>query len=68
MLLVSQVKMTPRLLKTIVLKLYNYSFVFLKVGSSYVMEMTTRFVIFITRNKKYCNGTIKPIHKFGCEL
>ena len=59
--------MTPWLLKTIVLKLYNYSFVFLKVGSK-VMEMTIGFVIFITTNKKCCNGTIKPIHKFGCKL
>ena len=61
--------MTPRLLKIVVLKLYNYSFVFLKVGSSnYVMEMTTAFMLFIFRNKKCCNGTTKHIHRFGCEL
>ena len=60
--------MIPRLLKIVVFKLYNYSFVFLKVESSYVIEMTTGFVIFNTRNKKCCNGTTKPIHKFCFEL
>ena len=34
----------------------------------YIMKITIGTVIFIIRNKMYCNIITKPIHKFDYEL